>query len=236
MRLILMKTLNKLLIASTIAFASMGANADLIATDWQATGDSLATLDEATGIEWLDLTQTAGISINQAEGLLNSTFAGWRLPTRSEVTQMMTTAFASQAATLQGVVGGGFTNSLLDNEADNFRSLFGITHQSIDYDYSAGLFKNNVGTSNPLLMSGALDDPSNDFLQLFSNTNIVSDYSYSNVSYGVYLVSDGGTTLSSIANPSLNANNVNAPNSVPLPATALLMGLGLAGLARRKNK
>lgn len=50
------------------------------------------------------------------------------------------------------------------------------------------------------------------------------------------LVSDGGTTLSSINNPSLNINNANDPiNSVPLPATTLLFAFGAAGFLRRKN-
>lgn len=39
-----------------------------------------------------------------------------------------------------------------------------------------------------------------------------------------------------INDPSLNANNENAPKSFLLPATTLLMGLGLTGLIRRKSK
>lgn len=232
-----MKTLNKLIIASTIAFASMGANAELIATDWKTTGDSLATLDAETGIEWLDLTQTDGMSINQAEGLLSSTFAGWRLPTRNEVTQMMVNAFPSKAAIVQGSGSWEFTDATLDNDADNFRALFGKTHNNPTYDYSIGMFKNNeVGAQYSVLYSGVLDTPNNDSVYLLSNNNQTNDANYANTIFGIYLVSDGGTTLSSINNPSLNANNANAPASVPLPATAFLMIFGLAGLMRKKAK
>jgi hypothetical protein len=53
-------TLIALLISAT------SAHAELVATDWKNTGDGLATLDTATGIEWLDLTQTDNMSINQS--------------------------------------------------------------------------------------------------------------------------------------------------------------------------
>jgi hypothetical protein len=56
---------------------------------------------------------------------------------------------------------------------------------------------------------------------------------------GVFLVSDGGTTLSSINDPSLNINNSAAPInnavSVPLPATLGLLGLSLAGFGLRRK-
>lgn len=235
-----MKTLNKILIASAIAVSSMCANAKLIATDWQAEGDSLATLDEATGIEWLDLTQTKRMSINQVEGLLSSTFSGWRLPTRSEVTEMMMTAFTSQAITLQGAGAWQFTGSTLNNQADNFRALFGKTYSNASSDYSRGLFKNDIGESISVIQSGVSDTINNSHLTLYSSSAVTNNINYSHVSFGVYLVSDGGTTFSSINNPLLNANNanapINAPISVPLPATVLLMGLGLTGLVRRKDK
>jgi hypothetical protein len=216
----------------------MSANAELIATDWKTSGDTLATLDESTGIEWLDLTQTDGMSIDTAEGLLSSTFAGWRLPTRSEVTQLMANAFPSKSSYLQGSRSGSwaYDDRALDNKVDKFRSLFGTTNTNSTYDYSSGLFKNDVGAPYAVLYSGIADRKSDDRLTLNSNLNLSNNTNYAYDPYGVYLVSNGGTTLSSINDPSLNANNANAPASVPLPATASLFGLGLLGFgARRKN-
>lgn len=46
------------------------ASAVLISTDLLTAGDGLLTLDTATGLEWLDLTQTVGQSYN-------SVFAGF---------------------------------------------------------------------------------------------------------------------------------------------------------------
>jgi hypothetical protein len=231
-----MKLLSTIFAVSTLALASMSASAQLIPTDWKNTGDKLATLDESTGIEWLDLTQTVNMSIDTAESYLGSRFEGWRLPTRSEVTQLMVNAFPSQAAFVQGSGSKSFTNTTTDNEADNFRLLFGTTHINSNGNYTYGLFKNDPGGDYSVLRSGAYDRKSDDYISLYSNQNTTNDTSFSHSSIGVYLVSDGGTTQSSLNDPSLNANNANAPSSVPLPATAALLGLGLLGFGARRKK
>jgi hypothetical protein len=59
-------------IAVALLLSATSTQAALVETDWTNTGDALATLDTDTGIEWLDLTQTLGMSINQAEGLIAS--------------------------------------------------------------------------------------------------------------------------------------------------------------------
>ncbi|MFQ3188907.1 MAG: hypothetical protein ACI936_000027 [Paraglaciecola sp.] len=231
-----MKLLSTIFAVSAITLASMSASAQLIPTDWKNAGDSLATLDESTGIEWLDLTQTVNMSIDTAESYLSSRFEGWRLPTRSEVTQLMVNAFPSQATRVQGASGWGITNTTTDNEADNFRRLFGNSHINSNGNYTYGLFKNDPGGDYSVLRSGAYDRKSNNYITLSSNQSITTDTSYSHVVYSVYLVSDGGTTQSSLNDPSLNANNANAPSSVPLPATAALLGLGLLGFGARRKK
>jgi hypothetical protein len=231
-----MKLLSTIFAVSTLALASMSASAQLISTDWKSTGDKLATLDESTGIEWLDLTQTDGMSIDTAESLLSSRFEGWRLPTRSEVTQLMVNAFPSQASYVQGAGAWNWSNRTTDNEADNFRLLFGTTQFTSSYDNTRGMFKNDPGVQSSVLYSGVNDRKNDDFITLYSNANVTNDTNYSNDSIGVYLVSDGGTTQSSLNDPSLNANNANAPSSVPLPATAALLGLGLLGFGARRKK
>jgi hypothetical protein len=54
-----------------------------------------------------------------------------------------------------------------------------------------------------------------------------------NASSGVFLVSDGGFTYSSINTPTINANNANAPADVPAPF--LLSLVALAFTFRRKT-
>ncbi|MFQ3188915.1 MAG: hypothetical protein ACI936_000035 [Paraglaciecola sp.] len=231
-----MKLRSTIFAVSTLALASMSASAQLISTDWKSTGDKLATLDESTGIEWLDLTQTDGMSIDTAESYLSSRFEGWRLPTRSEVTQLMVNAFPSQASYMQGSGARSFNYSTTDNEADNFRHLFGTAYASSSWDYILGMFKNDPGGQYSVLRSGVADRRDDNYGSLYSNINTTNDTSYSTTSYSVYLVSDGGTTQSSLNDPSLNANNANAPSSVPLPATAALLGLGLLGFGARRKK
>jgi hypothetical protein len=229
-----MKLLSTLFAVSAISLASMSANAELIATDWKTMGDSRATLDESTGIEWLDLTQTDGMSIDTVESLLSSRFEGWRLPTRSEVTQLMVNAFPSKAGYMETSGYYAFTNATTDNEADNFRALFGATDATSTDAFSYGMFKNDVvGASHSILVSGVRDRLADDYVVLVSNNNQTNYSRYINNYMGIYLVSDGGTTLSSINDPSLNANNANSPASVPLPATAVLFALGLLGFGTR---
>jgi hypothetical protein len=207
-------------------------NAEIVETDWKDNGDSLVTLDTETGIEWLDLTQTDGMSINQAENLLSSTFSGWRLPTRTEVTEMMVNAFPNQAAFVQG--GGSFAGTTFDDEADSFRGLFGHTHADSTFDYTFGLYKNDDGQTNSVILSGVQDRRGNNNVSLYSNHNMANTYSYSSIVFGVYLVSDGGTTLSSQLNPSMNSNNANYV-AVSAPALLGLISLGLFGFAARRR-
>lgn len=83
----MMRKLLMLAVALSMSFSSQAA---FISTDWKVAGDAKASLDQSTGIEWLDLTQTDWKSIEDVRGLLTTTYAGWRFPTAAEVRTMMT--------------------------------------------------------------------------------------------------------------------------------------------------
>lgn len=139
----------KHILMMVVLLSSASAQADFIETDWNNTGDALATLDTETGIEWLDLTQTKGMSINRAEGLTGAggIYEGWRLPTRNEVTQMMVSAFPSEAFKVQGS-GGWYSNSAtVHDEAIAFMALFGYSGRDGYYDYSRGFLKTTLTRS-----------------------------------------------------------------------------------------
>jgi len=69
----------KILTFAAIAVFSSVSQAEIVDTDWKSEGDALAFVDTDTGIEWLKLDYTAGMTIE--EGL---SIDGWRLATASE--------------------------------------------------------------------------------------------------------------------------------------------------------
>lgn len=224
-----------------IGFVSSQVNAALVSSDWITQGDSKATLDTATGLEWLDLTLTADHSYNSISQD-SSLYPGWRFATITEVKGLFERYLAYYT---QKLPANGFTSgySHSRSEATIFRNLFGQTYDGKDYRtngfvYDAG--KDRVGLFG--------------FVTATSQAYNIFTYDYSPGSYSVntksnlsgwFLVSDGGTTLSSINNPALNINNPNAPVNqvpeapadVPVHAGFGLLGLLLMafGLRRRKS-
>lgn len=210
------------LLATTLATTfAPAAHAELISTDWQIQGDNLASLDDVTGLEWLDLSQTKLLSLDQAEQLLTTTYAGWRMPTKAEVAQLI-----SGNVDYNAMSSAGWTYSLSYPQAVTFNTFLGG---------EIGLYTNDAGGAT---FAGVRDAGKYVYLNR-STYNTGVSVSYYSSQAGVYLVSDGGTTLSSINNPSLNANNPNAPVAsvpVPVPASVGLLGLGLLGFAAARKK
>ena len=95
--------------------AAPAAQAALIEVDLLAGGDGLITRDTATGLDWLDLTPTNGISINAALALSVVADHGFQVATIAQVGVLFANAgIASSAAnaadfvpaqTLMGLVG-----------------------------------------------------------------------------------------------------------------------------------
>lgn len=222
---------NKLALVSNV-FAALcfvtPAQAAFVPTDWKADGDTKASLDTDSGLEWLDVSLTDSMSISQVQSLLTSTYAGWRLPTYDEVQQMFRNVF--------GVTQDRNWNLLVDgNDYATFLNNFGFTHSNY---VSYGTYLSADGMT--VYAGGAGGD---------AYGKIYTNYTYGNtidsgvIYAGVFLVSDGGTTLSSMSNPTLNINNPNAPvNTRPSDVSALgsagaasALLLGLAGFRRRKK-
>lgn len=213
-----MNNLNKIVLASILALSSVSSNAEFIKGDWKNAGDNLSVVDSESGIEWLNLNQTIGMSIGTAQGLLDTTFAGWRLPSQDEVATMMTNISGFDFSGEAYKTWYGHT-SLYENVAREMTLALGATKISSEKTFSAGLSLSNDGSS-ALKNEALYDHVSTTYGQLNINRNPIP-VSYASSYMGVYLVSDGGTTLSSLADPSINANNPNS--SVPLPATLGLL-------------
>lgn len=223
---------------------STSAHAALQKGDWLATGDKKVAIDTDTGLEWLTLDNTKGKSINEVISQLGTggAYAGWRLPTESEVFALTNKMYGSavgynnQDTSYQGNIVWAWKGDSLQQAVMNYANMLGLTSYAQGYDqygtnyayWSYGLYLNGnpgVGSqSNQVLFSGIYtlrSINSRDHFYAYSGLNNASysttDVKYSNV--GVYLVSDGGLTLSSKLDPTVNINNPNAPiNQVSTPS------------------
>ena len=117
-----------------------------------------------------------------------------------------------------------------------FRNLFN-TGLTVNPSRTQGLYQNDDGT---IEMTGVYIGTVVDYWtvgrdSLYSYTYKSND-TY-NVAMSVFLVSDGGTTLSSINDPSLNINNPNAPiNQVDVPVAGFFGGAMLLSLMSFRRK
>ena len=106
---------------------------DLTEMDWRATGDNLLTLDSSTGLEWLDITVTAGNSILDTEA--ESFFGEFRWATQSEIEGLFDAV----------LLGSGYRASTSASDvavATKFQELLGV----IDL-YTQGVSRGSVHPS-----------------------------------------------------------------------------------------
>jgi hypothetical protein len=226
-----MNNLKKIALISVLALSSVAANAEFIKGDWETVNDNLSVIDTETGIEWLSLTETGGMSFNQVMTQLNTTFLGWRLPSADEVNQMMVSITPNVNYSSTFISGAASNNQ----DAYDFLDAFGVTKGGF-FTKSYGKYindnKSKYGNSD-LFIAGAYTYSSGRGFYLNSTDSGMDD---STLDTGVFLVSDGGITLASINDPSINVNNANSPiNQVPLPATLGLLGFAMAGLSFRRK-
>lgn len=224
-----MKNLTRNVIkASLMSLCLVGslAHAGFVDTDWMVDGDQRAVLHEETGIEWLKLDETIGMSINGVSAQLDSAYSGWRLPTRSEVNALFTALTGFDATTTGSYALQSPANYV---PARNFINVMGVNYTDTVFDYSTALHVNDdprAGDSQ-VLMSGTIHDSEQRGI-LYDDYNYSNDLNFSKTFLSVFLVSDGGTTLSSENN---SASNVSAPMVFGV------IGLGFIGAAfTRKRK
>ena len=215
--------------------SSTSAFADWQKTDWLTEGDEQATLHIETGVEWLRLSNTNTLTYAEVETEMEEggDFYGWRFPTVNEVQEWVLSIS---------------TNATLNNniETEDYRNA--INYESVwALEWRDAMGRPYSVSDDRVKSYGVVVDESGSTL-LFGNVRVFSNqtqYFYLNWEHendialdsgiGVFLVSDGGVTLSSINNPSLNANNANAPiNTVPVMAGGLGLLLGGLLLGRRK--
>jgi hypothetical protein len=158
--------------------------------DWKTENDKQILLDTSTGLEWLTLNNTDAMSITQVELLLNTTYQGFRLPTQSEVVAFMQINFPTRNfsdATATPLATGG--------DALVFADKMGYSGSG----YSIGIFKNNQSSGTIVSFSGVRVGN-----YIYNMRDFSTALTGSGANYAVYLVSEGGFTYSSLANPAIN--------------------------------
>ena len=239
------------------ALLSGTAHADFVNIDWKEAGDNRAVVDTETGIEWLKLAETynessVGALAKTGEG---QKYEGWRLATESEVFDMMLKLLDVTEAELESASQGIVTNNVFQVRRDDYLDDFTLwenafgsyavtdASQFIKEAYLGyGMYLSDDGEE---VLSGRLyhviDDSggNSDDDNVYRQRSIVAHKHEGQIPspiVGIFLVNDGGVTLSSIQDPSINVNNPNAPTSVSVGGgvSALVLMLGAARLRRRR--
>lgn len=220
----------KLLVIATLAagLISTQASAAFVSTDWKVAGDKQAILHEETGLEWLKLDHTFNYSVRSVLNRIeNGELAGWRLPTAQEVNKLFIDFFSPL-----NVFVGHTTSSVYRPKVSLFSSYFGQVWVSGSGWHGKGRYQDENGVWRYAGQS------TGNFYGLRENRWLGS-FDSNWIGEGVFLVSDGGTTLSSINDPTLNINNPNAPiNMADVSAPAGLAAAGVLMLmlgARRRS-
>jgi len=198
-----------------LVFFSSNASAAVVSADWNNLGDNLITQDTVSGLNWLDLTETNGLSYDYVSGQLGTggQYEGFRYATDSEVVALWANWGVNLATGASGSISGPDSNvqgaaSTLGNifpEASN-QYLAGALGITIDSPATGN--RSQLGafiTFNPTNTYYYLDGS---YAQLDSNALVYS---------GSYLVETA---------------------VVPIPAAVWLFGsglIGLIGIARRKK-
>lgn len=236
--ILIMKKITLATVSMLFAF-SINAHAGLINSSLVSEGDALITLHEETGLEWLKLSETDGMSYNEIIEAISEggKYQGWRLPSYAE-------ARAYTAEALKGVSGITFdtdnvtVSSPHKSELNEFLKIVGTTIGYVTSNYSSGvngLYYDNDGGLKSVSAFRYGTDTYNGYVRYDYSTAQGKDVS--SASTGFLLVSDGGISLGSKLNPEINANNPNSPfNDVPVPLISAFGMLGLLAAGRKKSK
>ncbi len=235
-----MKKLSLALMAGVL-FSSV-AHAELVSTDWLSEGDSKATLDTKTGLEWLDLSVTRGKSVDQVQALLNTDYSGWKIANEQQVFELLENSLSFINFDIDERNSATSTSSYSISQTNKFISLFGEFRSSNALSANGYFIANNTGESRvqaarATYFWASYGDPAKVNVSFdTTSTGYTSDSKYHTI--GLFLVSTGGATLSSINNPSINLdeNGVPAIASVPLSASIGFLGLALLAGSRRKKQ
>lgn len=213
-----------IVLGASVLTLSTSVNAAIISADWQSTGDNLITQDTASGLEWLDLTVTVGMSYDAVSAQLGTggAYEGWRYATTSEVIGFFD-AFGGDS----GYYTGWSTqnNGLFDEIAPLWGDLFCSNYSSCPTGegYSLVIHHGAFSTTSHATRSSIYDRP-------VLGQPDVTTHDYVQIEWEQIPITNSEQGMGSAL--------VRDASVVPVPAAAWLFGsglIGLVGLARRKK-
>ena len=187
-------------------FFSAQSSAELIAVDLMSAGDQLLTRDTRTGLDWLDLTATLGLSV----GDITDDAGGWAsrgfvYASTPQVQQLFLDADPSNPAVNVSAAKIPAALVLLD--------LLGVTNPGPSNNEFDVLGNGIEGVGEP----GA-------------NLAYFADYGTDTaVTVGFLFVRDGTAPIT-FKDPMVGSFLVRTPASIPEPSTILLLTVGLMGM------
>ena len=196
-------------------------------------GDYLT--DTATGLDWLDVTQSVNLSFDAVNAQLGAggQFAGWRYATGDEFNALITNATGTPTAGNYGYINQEPDRTdalvaLLWSTLDTYwTDAYGLTYdasagraegEAVDYTY--GMLADLTSFGSPWIAMIYDGD--------YAINEVVNDYSYAHRAF----------TGTSLANTLTGSFLVRQPTSVPEPSAVALLTIGLLGLgvARRRAR
>lgn len=222
-------SINALLLAATLALSSVANALPIQQADAFTAGDNKAALETSTGLVWLDFGITNNQTITSTLNQLDSTYAGWRLPTQSEVRNLWNGLFGDLPGWFSDETFGFIENFDLAAEFDVIYDIFNVNgmgeHTTIYSDDetivwpilgSQGLYKLDNGEIGGAMMYRPTTTPPPGYGAMFYDASGLNALEWKHEFTSTLLVK--GAPIS----------------QVPEPTSLLLLISGLLALSSRK--
>lgn len=198
----------------TTQFFSSHINAKILSIDWQSANDNLITRDTRTGLEWLDISVTQGLYLNEEviPGLAaGQVFDGWRYATENELSEFFD-SFGGNSNFYDGL--STENNGLFDRLAPYWNDAWCLNIGCETGDGWTSVIIADLAPDGSPWVAAIVDDINTD---IFLSSDYVNLRNYSLDGWLDGELATGSALVRDIS-------------SVPVPATFWLFGSGIIGL------